>query len=316
MPNLMLTNWCNYKCPYCFGMDFMAPRVEKKNMSKDTFLGIIHWLSQTPEARSIHLMGGEPTLHPDFEWIVENLLSRDYRITLFSNLATPQAQQYAEKLANLPITWVVNVNPPQTWNATNQERISKSLKLLGSKATITFNIMPEEEDNEWALDLIKQYNLSKEIKIGFVLPTVTGSNYSLSDMEYIDVAQKVVRLATRAEQDGIRLDYECGIPTCTFTEEQLGVLWDTNSVFNSTCYSRLDITPEGECIYCLPMATKAAVHYSEFENYLVAKEWFEKKWRPYRSLGRTQHCHTCNLMNPHTCHGGCLAKMLLTAKNV
>lgn len=316
MPNIMLTNWCNYKCSYCFGMDFMAPKLPKKNMAKETFRDIINWVSKTPETNAIHLMGGEPTLHPDFEWFVEHLLANDYLITVFSNLATPQAQAYAEKLADFPVAWVVNINPPNTWNQVKRERILKSLKMLGPRATITFNVMPDDEDNVWALELITSYNLNKEIKVGFVLPTLSGTNYSLNDSQYIDVAGKVVDLAIKAERDNIRLEYECGVPTCTFTDEQLGILWDTGSVFNSTCFSRLDITPDGECIYCLPMATKSAVHFSTFDTYPEAKFWFEKKWQPYRRLGNTENCHTCNLMNPHTCHGGCLARMLRNAKNV
>ena len=316
MPNLMLTNWCNYKCPYCFGIDFMAPKVAKENMSEETFCGILEWLSKTPEIRAIHLMGGEPTLHPDFEWFVETLLAKDYHITVFSNLATPQSQVYAAKLADLPVRWVVNINPPHTWNEIRRHRILTSLAILGGKASLTFNVMPDEEDNEWALELTRKYNLSREIKVGFVLPTVTGSNYSLADSQYADVANEVVKLAVKAEKDDIVLRYECGVPTCSFTEEQLGILWDTGSIFSSTCYSKLDITPSGECIYCLPMATKGAVHYSTFDTYRDAKQWFEKKWQPYRLLGHTEECHTCNLMTPHTCHGGCLAKMLLHAKNV
>ena len=176
--------------------------------------------------------------------------------------------------------------------------------------------MPDGDDSNWAIELIKEYNLNREIKVGFILPTVTGSNYALEDEQYNIVAEKVVVLAKEAEKENIRLEYECGIPTCTFTDEQLGLLWDTGSTFNSTCFSRLDITPEGECIYCLPLATKSAVHFSAFKTYVDAKHWFEKKLQPYRRLGRTPDCRTCNLMDPHICHGGCLAKMLLNAKNV
>lgn len=316
MPNLMLTNWCNYKCSYCFGIDSMAPKVPKNNMSEETFNNIIDWLSVTPEIRSIHLMGGEPTLHPEFEQFVLTLLSKDFHITVFSNLATEQAQVYSQKLDDLPIGWVVNVNPPDGWPSKRREKILKSLGHLGRKATITFNIMPDEDTSNWAIELIKEYNLNREIKVGFILPTITGSNYALADEQYGIVAEKVVGLAKEAEKENIRIEYECGIPTCTFTDEQLGTLWDTGSTFNSTCYSRLDITPDGKCIYCLPLATKKAVYFSEFKTYTEAKSWFENKLQPYRRLGRTSDCHTCNLMDPHMCNGGCLAKMLLNAKNV
>jgi radical SAM protein with 4Fe4S-binding SPASM domain len=294
----------------------MSPKVAKKNMSQETFKNIITWLSKTPEFKVIHLMGGEPTLHPDFEGIVEYLLSRDFHITVFSNLATDQAQVYAEKLADLPVSWVVNINPPNTWNNSQREKIMKALKILGQRATITFNVMPDDDNNNWAIELIKECNLNRGIKIGFVLPTLTGSNFYLDEDQYDVVAEKVIKLAKDAEQENIRLEYECGVPTCVFTEEQLGVLWDTGSTFDSNCCSRMDITPDGEIIYCLPLATKYALHFSEFNTYPDAKNWFETKLQSYRRLGRTENCFYCNLMRPDACNGGCLAKILLNAKNI
>jgi radical SAM protein with 4Fe4S-binding SPASM domain len=297
-------------------MDFMSPKLPGLNMSRETFSDIISWVQKTPERNTIHLMGGEPTLNPDFEWMVEHLLARDFRITVFSNLATGQALDYAGKMNILPVTWVVNVNPPETWNEARKDSITEALKLLGPRANITFNIMPDAENNDWAINLINEYHLNKGIKVGFVLPTATGSNYYLDDDEYTVVARKLVELAKECEKYGIKIDYECGIPTCIFTDEQLGILWDTGNRFASSCYSRLDITPDGKCIYCLPLATKESVHFSRFETYLDAKNHFERKWAPLRRLGRTENCFECNLMQPGTCHGGCLAKMILNAKNV
>jgi len=297
-------------------MDFMSPKVPKSDMSKENFSNIISWVQKTPEHNEIHLMGGEPTLNSEFEWMVEHLLARDFRITVFSNLATKQALEFTEKLADLPVAWVVNINPPETWNRIRKDRITKALKTLGRRANITFNIMPDAENNDWAINLIKEFDLNRKIKVGFVLPTLTGSNYYLDDNEYSVVAQKVVELAKACEKYNIKIEFECGVPTCTFTDEQLGILWDTGSRFESSCCSRLDITPDGKCIYCLPLATKEAVHFSQFETYPDAKIHFEKKWAPLRRLGRTEDCFKCNLMQPSACHGGCLAKMLLNAKNI
>ena len=36
MPNLMLTNYCNYKCSYCFGKDIMFPKNPRQMMSRET----------------------------------------------------------------------------------------------------------------------------------------------------------------------------------------------------------------------------------------------------------------------------------------
>lgn len=316
MPNLMLTNWCNYRCPYCFGVDRMVPKVEAASMSSETFLGILDWLDKTNYRDPIHIMGGEPTLHPSFEWIVGILLERDYPITIFSNLATENAPKLAEKLANLPITWVVNVNPPYLWSVKQRNRIETALSCLGRAASITFNIMPNDDNNFWALELIKRFNLNPYIKVGFVLPTYTQSNYALKDDEYEIVAKRVTELAVEAEKSSVRLEYECGVPTCAFTDEQLGLLWRCGSKVSSGCCSRLDITPMGEVIYCLPLATVASKLFNEFQNYDEAKMWFETKFAPYRRLGRTINCATCALMRPDRCNGACLAKNLVGTNNI
>ena len=74
-------------------------------------------------------MGGEPTLHPDIEWMVDYLLERDLYITIFSNMATQQAVKLAEKFSILPIRWVANVNNPAKWSEGQRKNIEQALTL-------------------------------------------------------------------------------------------------------------------------------------------------------------------------------------------
>jgi len=316
MPNLMLTNYCNYKCSYCFGKDIMFPKNPRQLMSRETFNGLVEWVKKGPSDRTFHLMGGEPTLHPEIDYFVGRLLEEDMHITIFSNLATPGAVELAKKVADLPVAWVVNVNDPAKWNSVQREHITTALELLGRQASLTFNVMPDEDDNMWALEYTKKYHLNNSIKVGFLLPTYQQTNVALNDDEYTVVAAKVTRLALEAAKDNIHLDYECGIPTCAFTDEQLGILWRCGSYLHSGCQSRLDVTPEGVVIYCLPMATLGSKHFTEFACYHEAALWFEQRWAPYRKLGRKIECATCNLHNSAACNAGCLAKNLIDSKNV
>ncbi|MBR1394496.1 MAG: radical SAM protein [Prevotella sp.] len=316
MPNLMLTNYCNYHCPYCFGMDMMAPKKQRSTMTRETFTGIIDWLEREPFDRVIHLMGGEPTLHPDIEWIVDYLLERDLHITIFSNMATKQAVSLAEKISFLPIYWVANVNNPAKWTPAQRDNIEHALKAAGKRASLTFNIIPEEPNELWALDLIERFDLDRNIKVGFVLPTLTSSNMALKDTEYGIVAQRVVDLVKAGEYMDVSIKYECGVPYCSFTDEQLGYLWRHNSKISSGCQSRLDITPEGEVMYCLPLATAGLRHYTEFKSYPECRTWFENRFRPYRMLGNRIECADCMLNNPIACNGACLAKNMIGANNV
>lgn len=316
MPNLMLTNYCNYKCSYCFGKDIMYPKNPRLTMTRESFNGIVEWVKKGPSDRIFHLMGGEPTLNPDIDWMVARLLEENMLITIFSNLATRNAFELAKKIADLPVNWVVNVNDPKHWNKEQQQNITNSLSVLKSRASLTFNIMPDENDNLWALEYTRRFHLNNNIKVGFLLPTYNQTNVALEDDQYAVVADKVVRLAQEAAKVDVHLDYECGIPTCAFTDEQLGILWRQGSKLQSGCQSRLDITPDGNVIYCLPLATLGSKHFSRFDCYNDACIWFEQRFRPYRMLGRRIECATCNLHNSLSCNAGCLAKNLIDCKNI
>ena len=186
----------------------------------------------------------------------------------------------------------------------------------GQKLSLTFNIIPNDSDNLWALDLIKHYNLARKIKVGFILPTLTSSNMALKDEEYKVVTQRIIDLVKAGEDLGVSVEYECGIPYCSFSEEQLGFLWHHGSNVSSGCFSRLDFTPEGDVMYCLPLATAGLRHFTEFENYQECRNWFESRFRPYRMLGSKIECADCPLNNPVKCNGACMAKNMIGAKNV
>ena len=71
MANILLTQKCNQKCPYCFasyneGNDYI---------SKENFVKAIKFLKKTP-GEKIGLLGGEPLLHPEFAELC-NILNED-----------------------------------------------------------------------------------------------------------------------------------------------------------------------------------------------------------------------------------------------
>lgn len=316
MPNLMLTNYCNYRCPYCFGVDMMAPKQPAEIMSHETFMGIMDWLAKKPFDNTIHLMGGEPTLHPDIEKIVYYLLENEKHITIFSNMASDRAPELAELFSIMPVRWVANVNNPVKWTNRQRKNIERALQAGGKNVSLTFNIIPDEPNELWALELIEKFGLSTSIKVGFVLPTLTSSNMALEEEQYGIVAQRVVDLVKAGKVLDISIDYECGVPHCVFTDEQRGFLWKHRSAPGSGCQSRLDITPKGEVMYCLPLATAHRRHFSEFEDYPACREWFEAQYRPYRMLGARIECAGCMENNPIKCNGACVAKNMIGANNV
>lgn len=91
MAYLELTHACTNRCPGCLNESFIADFAsrEVKHEFMQPLLSYRSWLSvltRLPESiESIILSGGEPTLHPAFSQIVEELDRRGLHFVLFTN---------------------------------------------------------------------------------------------------------------------------------------------------------------------------------------------------------------------------------------
>src|SRR4051812_18340244 len=91
MANLSITAKCNRDCSYCFALETLdALHLSEQAMSWDVFERSLDFLERSgmDEAR---LLGGEPTIHPDFPRMLERALERGFRVLVFSGGLIPEA---------------------------------------------------------------------------------------------------------------------------------------------------------------------------------------------------------------------------------
>ena len=86
MANLCITSLCNRSCSrYCFaGLNVMRRPDQAAHMDWTVFCTALDFI-QRSTIDSVRILGGEPTLHPQFERMVEEVFSRGLKLTLFSN---------------------------------------------------------------------------------------------------------------------------------------------------------------------------------------------------------------------------------------
>lgn len=86
--NIAITNYCNLKCSYCFADDVML-REQNKNMSLENYIKILKYLTEDNKEKKIGIIGGEPTLHPQFQEILIETnhcaIANKVDFTLFTN---------------------------------------------------------------------------------------------------------------------------------------------------------------------------------------------------------------------------------------
>lgn len=86
--NWHILNWCNYRCSYCFVSDLTSDFKDPSQTIQEYKL-IISRLSTVDQPFEVCLTGGEPTLHPNIEEILESLSKIDnlQRVWFFTNLS-------------------------------------------------------------------------------------------------------------------------------------------------------------------------------------------------------------------------------------
>lgn len=87
MANIAITNYCNLKCSYCFADDMIHE--PNKNMLIEDYIKILKYLVEKNNVTYLGIIGGEPTLHPNFiEILCESnqcANRNNIQFTLFTN---------------------------------------------------------------------------------------------------------------------------------------------------------------------------------------------------------------------------------------
>lgn len=151
---------CNYDCQYCFNS---AQRKDSKIDLKDFFQLLVKLRDEnTTRTLNIVLIGGEPTLHQDLEWLCQKVDDEldNSEINICTNFTKPVGW-YAKILKNCQKT-----NFILSWHSTRSDPINKSFleklkcleALVEDKSRYEVLVMAETnnfENSLLALNLVK-----------------------------------------------------------------------------------------------------------------------------------------------------------------
>ena len=140
MPNILLTNYCNRNCPYCFAkervyLDTHTPRWE---MPEEDFRVILTYLK--PGLDPVSLLGGEPTLHSRFHEIVALALQTGHFVKIFTNGVSPVLRRLLGKMDTHTLAVILNLNPPGTYSESEKAEIEANCRAFGPNLQLSFNI--------------------------------------------------------------------------------------------------------------------------------------------------------------------------------
>jgi radical SAM protein with 4Fe4S-binding SPASM domain len=311
MANICITGVCNRACPYCFaGFNVDGASKELAYMSWEIYLRALEYALRSGMDH-VRLLGGEPTIHPQFPRMLAEALNRNLAVRVFSNGLMPEPALAAlEEAPAERIVVLLNVNLlPGTLQPDIQSQ-RRVLERLSSRVTVGLNVSEPSHSQPYPLlELIRRYGLAPTIRVGIAHPRLGGTNAALHPRYYPVVGRNLAKFMEAAKNEGISVGLDCGFVPCMFPEDVQELLRDQQ--FGSTaCHPILDILPSGDVIACYPLEKVHRVPLGETSSAQEVGELFRKKLGPLRTALLLAECSECAAWRRQACLGGCLAASL------
>lgn len=321
MTNVLVTERCVRSCPYCFAGARMADSGGDYLGWEDlVYLADLH---QLQGEKAFRLLGGEPTLHPQFTDIVAYLLARGFHVQVFTSgiMSDERLNEIDAALTDVPLDragFTVNLNDPALSPPAERARVERFLDRFGPRCTPGFNIYRLDFSLEFLLHDICAFGMRRRVRLGMAHPIYDRDNAFIRPGEMRAVAERLVAHFPLFDRYRAGMGFDCGFPLCRFTAEELGDLLrltDAHSAFG--CNPALDVGPDGSVWACFPLSNYARRSIYDFDSLGDMLRHFEDLFRRIRIEvgGIFYECDHCPHRENGLCRGGCVAHALNLMKD-
>jgi len=311
MANLAISAVCNQDCSYCFTVDHRNNRGPGSSfLDLDDLKARLDFLERSG-IDQVRLMGGEPTLHPQFVDLVERARQTGFKITVFSNGLMPD--NALSCLASLPVaecTVLVNVNDPAAVGKKIHARRCAAIQRLGERALLGVNIYRPDFQLGFLLPVIAETGCRPAIRLGMAQPCLSGINQYIHPRQYVAIGTQIASFARVVAGSGVSLEFDCGFVRCMFSDQDLEALKASGVDVGWRCNPILDVDIEGQVIHCYPLSGLGGLPLSPQTDAPALRSAFVSRMDPYRQAGVFQECSSCPFKASGECPGGCLAATL------
>ena len=313
MSNIAIVNYCNLKCPYCFAEDMI--KEENTFMSLENYNKILDFILKNPQDK-IGILGGEPTLHPNFSEIInitKEKCSKSH-ITLFTNGI--ELQKFLPLLDNISI--LINYNNPNNLNEKQYIKLTNTLDEIyrlnrfthGGRCFIGCNLHLNCKNYDYIWKVVDKYSLNL-IRCSVVSPGGIYVEWRNKKDEYFNLMKPIyLDFCQQAIIHNCKISMDCShIPNCYFTDEELKIInkaCDEHKTCYLVCPSVIDFTVDLKATACF--GAYSPIDYSKFTNTKSLSYYLTAKYnKPLTKLNNTGKCATCERHANGSCQGGCLA---------
>jgi organic radical activating enzyme len=315
--NLIITSKCNKGCSYCFASEFREGT--QQNMSFDFFKEI---LDKTPKDKEIKLLGGEPTLHPEFELFLEELKKRNRKVVLISNFL------FGDKQLSAILNFMDNHKLSFLANSTDLDQSTERIeKFTKNYKTIYKKLYQRDEENlmacgytfereknykyylEYTDFLLKHILKIERLRLSLEFPWKEEEKNKFDFINDKSIGEKFLVMVKKALNIGAKPSIDCIVLPCFFlNKEEYKYVTKFSDKFKTICSTGAwDVFPDGTLSYCYPTKDALTIDIHKHRNFVAAGEEISIRYKVVESIvDLPEACKECPMRKSMNCAGPCL----------
>lgn len=315
--NILLTNYCNQNCPFCFARKEMGKSRKNRDMELNNLRVLIRKMKRSGNADSIRLLGGEPTIHVQFKEAIRLCTLHFPTVQIFTNGVF--SDDVAAFLNGYPtgIRYVFNIMTPGfSLQPEVRALILRRIAGLPEAAHIAFSMtIDPRTDVKKHLGLIPDevFRRASVLRIGLANPMKGEHNfYTVADFPRVGSVLGELKKTALARKPNLEFVYGCGFTRCMFSSEQYAQIAGENSdILRFGCHgkkSSMDITTGLQAFHCFPLSNEKQI---PLRNKTLEKAHTALLLRRYHHWQNIQMemCRNCPFygIGEDKCPGPCIA---------
>lgn len=332
MANIMVTETCNLRCPYCFAEEFVnkAPT----EMTLHDFRTALDFALSDDSDRQVGIIGGEPLLYTHIEEAMGIAIGdpRTDIVMLYTN-AVALDRLSPELLRSPKFRMLVNCNAPEDMGADAFERMYRNLFSFQKdhrgegRFRLSVNIYKPDFDYSYVIPLVQALGFDV-IRLSISVPQ-KGALHGKCPQAYLsDMKRVCMGFVCAMLRCGVITGFDCNfLPGCVLTAEERESMMAAKDVLygalsgrysqafwqramlceTQNCTPVIDILPSLQAIRCFGLSeyTKRAI--CDFSNIQALREhYINTVDRPAMRLWSSEKCKSCSDRECGVCSGGCL----------
>ena len=320
MANIVMTEVCNLRCPYCFANEFVNQNAEE--ISYINFVEAKEFILSDALGH-VGLIGGEPLLHSEFGKCLDSLITdkRVNKIVIYTNAV--YVDKYLDMLCSEKVHLLVNCNPASDMGEANFNRMCNNLdemiqnRYMKNRITLGINMYKDDFEYEYLLKLLSKYDYD-HVRVSITVPNLMDDRNKSALENFRRIKPRMKEFFHQLLMRGILPKFDCNkIPPCLWDETDRnefrryfgnGIDKIVEQIMNVECSPVIDILPDLTAIRCFGMSEYSKLPISKFRNIQELRHYYRNLFDNFAfSTIHSKECAQCYDRQTMHCMGGCLA---------